>query len=68
VYNKTSNSSTVAHDTGVVVSGNRTYAVAIMSEGGSNTQIAQIEKLIQSVLAPSVTTPTVATSTSSGQP
>ena len=50
-YNKTGNESGVAHDSAVVVSGGRTYAVTIMSEGGNYAKIATVERAIQSVIA-----------------
>ncbi len=51
-YNKTGIEGGSAHDTAVVVSGNRSYVVTIMSEGGSYTKIASIERAIQTVISP----------------
>jgi beta-lactamase class A len=52
-YNKTGNESGVAHDSAVIFSGGRKYAVTIMSQnGGSYAKIAEVERAIQSVLVP----------------
>ncbi len=52
-YNKTGLENDVAHDSAVVVSGGRTYAVTIMSQtSGSYAKISNIEHAIQSVLGP----------------
>ena len=49
-YNKTGDDDSVTHDSAVVISGDRSYAVTIMSQGGTNAQIASIERAIQTVL------------------
>lgn len=51
-YNKTGNDNKVTHDSAIVTTGSRSYAVTIMSEdGGSYDQIAAVERAIQSVVA-----------------
>lgn len=50
-YNKTGNEAGIAHDSAIVISGSKTYAVTIMSSGqGSYGQIAVIERALQGVL------------------
>lgn len=51
VYNKTGNEQGFVHDTAIVVSANRSYAVTIMSQGGNYPKLASVERAIQSALA-----------------
>lgn len=50
VYNKTGLLSSVAHDTAIVKSSAGTYAVTIMSTGGSYYKIAHVEQALQNAL------------------
>lgn len=50
-YNKTGNEDGVAHDSAIVISGGRSYAVTIMSQGGNYSKIAAVERAIQSAMA-----------------
>ncbi len=50
VYNKTGSENGVAHDTAIVQDGKFTYAVTIMSQGGSSNKIANVERSIETAL------------------
>lgn len=50
VYNKTGNESGVAHDAAIVQDGKYTYAITVMSEGGSSYKIANIERSLETAL------------------
>jgi beta-lactamase class A len=50
VYNKTGNENGVAHDSAIVQDGKYTYAVTVMSEGGSPSKIANIERSLETAL------------------
>jgi beta-lactamase class A len=52
-YNKTGNENGVTHDTAIVISGGRTYAVTIMSEGGTYGKLAAVERAIQTAITAS---------------
>ena len=55
VYNKTGLLSSVAHDTAIVKSDAGTYAVTIMSVGGSYQKIASVEQALQTALTQAAT-------------
>lgn len=46
VYNKTGNNGNVAHDVAIVKQGGHTYAVAMMSTGGTYGKIANVERAL----------------------
>lgn len=49
-YNKPGNERGVAHDTAIVVDGGRSYAVTIMSQGGSYYKISTVERAVQTAM------------------
>lgn len=49
-WNKTGDLNEAKHDTAIVQSGSSTYAVTIMSEGGSFVKIASIQQAIERIL------------------